>query len=212
MRAYLVRHGQTAWNAEQKAQGHTDIPLDAEGSEQARLLVAAFDERPFSRILTSDLQRARSTAVPLAERHGIQVEERLDLRERSFGEWEGRPFETIAKNFIELGLISGLPPEEIQPPGGESQLDVWNRLERVVKDIKALPEPVVIISHGGTCALLLARLLNGTLFTARSFRFDNTGVTTIARRPDGGYHLIRYNDSSHLRQAALSGSVDGTIR
>jgi 2,3-bisphosphoglycerate-dependent phosphoglycerate mutase len=212
MRVYLVRHGQTAWNAEQKAQGHTDIPLDNEGLEQARLLVHAFDQRPITRILTSDLERARSTAAPLAGRHAATLVERTDLRERSFGEWEGEPFETIARNFLELAVISGARPEEIRPPRGESQLDVWNRIEGVVAEIENFPEPQVVVSHGGTCAILLARLLRGTLFTARSFRFDNTGVTTIARRPDGGFHLIRYNDASHLRQAALSGSVDGTSR
>jgi broad specificity phosphatase PhoE len=212
MRVYLVRHGQTAWNAEQRAQGHTDVPLDGEGIEQARLLVQAFDGRPVSRILCSDLQRARSTALPLAERHTIDIEERVDLRERSFGDWEGEPFETIARNFIELAIISGSRPEEIQPPGGESQMDVWNRIDRLADDIESFHEPQVVVSHGGTCAILLARLLRGTLFTARSFRFDNTAVTTIARRPDGGFHLIRYNDASHLRVAALSGSVDGTIR
>jgi probable phosphoglycerate mutase len=212
MRVYLVRHGQTTWNAEQRAQGHTDIPLDGEGQEQARLLANAFDNRPFTRILTSDLGRARTTAAPLAERHEIEPELRPDLRERSFGDWEGEPFEVIATNFTEMGLLSGLPRDEIRPPGGESQLDVWNRLSRVVEDILGAHEPVVVVSHGGTCSLLLARLVNATHLTARAFRFDNTGITTIARRPDGGFNLLQYNDTAHLRQAALSGSVDGTVR
>ncbi|MFI5385230.1 MAG: histidine phosphatase family protein [Fimbriimonadales bacterium] len=213
MRVYLVRHGQTAWNAEQRAQGHTDVPLDEEGTRQAELLVTAFEQRPFSRILTSDLQRARATAKPLAEKYGVKVEERTDLRERTFGEWEGQPFEMIAKYFIEQELLTGKPREEIQPPDGESQADVWRRVEKVAQEIEAYHEPQVVISHGGSCSLLLSRLLRGTMFTARSFRFDNTGITTIARRPDGGYHLIRYNESSHLRRPALiSGSVDGTVQ
>lgn len=213
MRVYLVRHGQTAWNAEQKAQGHTDIPLDDEGRVQAGLLAEAFEQNPFGRILSSDLARARDTAAPLAERHGISVELRPDLRERSFGEWEAKPFEVIAKNFIEQEFLTGRPREEIRPPGGESQLDVWERIERVALELEALSEPAVVVTHGGTCSLLLARMLRGSVNTARSFRFDNTGITTIARRPDGGFHLVRYNDSSHLRQAALlSGSLDGIVR
>jgi probable phosphoglycerate mutase len=212
MRVYLIRHGQTAWNAEQRAQGHTDIPLDDQGVEQARLLATGFDDVPFSRILCSDLQRAKSTATPLAERLKVEVQFRIDLRERSFGDWEATPFETIAQNFIEQELLTGKPREEVRPPGGESQLDVWNRLEAIAAEIESYHEPQVVVSHGGTCSLLLARLLRATPFTARSFRFDNTGVMTLLGRPDGGYQLIRYNDSSHLRQAALTGSLDGISR
>lgn len=212
MRVYLVRHGQTAWNAEQKAQGHTDIPLDNEGVEQARLLVSAFEGRPFSRILSSDLQRAKATATPLSKRFSIDLELRTDLRERSFGEWEALPFEIIAQNFIEQELLTGQPREELRPPGGESQLDVWSRIERVAAEIEDYHEPLVVVSHGGSCSLLMSRLLRGTPFTARSFRFDNTGIMTLARRPDTGYQLLRYNDSSHLRQSALTGSVDGSSR
>ena len=209
---YLVRHGQTAWNAGRKAQGHTDIPLDEQGKEQARLLVDAFATQPFSRILSSDLQRTMMTAGPLAEAHGIPIEQRRDLRERSFGEWEGLPFESIAQKFIEQELFSGQAKEQIRPPKGESLQDVWDRLGAVVDELNQAHEPAVVVTHGGTCGLLLARLLQGTFLTARSFRFDNTGVTTIARRPDSGFHLLTYNDSTHLRHPALSGSVDGTIR
>lgn len=213
MRVYLVRHGQTAWNAEQKAQGHTDVPLDEEGARQAEALVEVFADRPFSRILSSDLQRAKATAAPLARKFGIAIAENEDLRERAFGDLEGHPFEMIAKYFIEQELTTGQPREEIRPPGGESQADVWDRLDGVVKNIEGYHEPQVVISHGGSCSLLLSRLLRGTIFTARAFRFDNTGITTIARRPDGGFHLIRYNESAHLRQPALiSGSVDGPVR
>lgn len=212
MRVYLIRHGQTAWNAGRKAQGHTDIPLDEQGIEQAQLLVSAFANQPVARILSSDLQRTLMTAQPLAESFRIEIEPRTDLRERSFGEWEGLPFEQIAQRFIEQELLTGVPKEEIRPPGGESLLDVWHRLKAVDEELNQVHEPTVVVTHGGTCGLLLARLLSGSFLTSRSFRFDNTGVTTIARRPDTGFHLIGYNDSSHLRQPALSGSVDGTIR
>jgi hypothetical protein len=62
------------------------------------------------------------------------------------------------------------------------------------------------------CSLLLARILRGSPFTSRSFRFDNTGITTVARRPDAGFYLLDYNNASHLREPALTGSTDGTSR
>ncbi|HVT13945.1 MAG TPA: histidine phosphatase family protein [Fimbriimonadaceae bacterium] len=212
MRVYLVRHGQTSWNAEGKNQGHTDIPLDESGMEQARLLAGAFDERPFTRLLCSDLQRAWMTAEPLAQRHGVVIETHLSLRERSFGEWEGLPMERVAANFIELGLLHGLAREAVRPPGGESTEDVWNRLTPAVKEIEGCHEPVVVICHGGSGAILLSRLLNANASTTRAFRFSNTGITTLARRPDGGFQLFAYNESGHLRNEALAGTVDGVVR
>jgi probable phosphoglycerate mutase len=212
MRVYLVRHGQTAWNAERKNQGHTDIPLDEQGLEQARRLAEAFEERPFTRILTSDLQRAWGTALPLSERHGVSIERRPDLRERCFGEWEGYPMERVAQGFIEQGLLTGLPREQVRPPGGESTEDVWKRLDDVVRDIEGCHEPVLVICHGGSGAILLARILHGSLAMAPSFRFDNTGITTLGRRADGIYQLLGYNETAHLSQPALSGTVDGVPR
>lgn len=212
MRVYLVRHGQTAWNAQRKNQGHTDIPLDQDGEEQARLLSFAFDDRPVTRIFSSDLQRARMTAAPIAQRLGVPVVVRESLRERCFGDWEAQPMEKVAESFIRQGMLSGLPVEEVRPPNGESLADVWKRLEEPVTEIEACAEPVLVIIHGGSGGLVLSRLLRGTISTARSFRFDNTGVTTVARRPDGGFHLIGYNDAAHLRETPLSGSSDGALR
>jgi len=85
----LWRHGQTAWNAERRFQGQSDIPLDRTGQEQAeraaRLLAAL---RP-DLIVSSDLIRATSTAAPLARLTGLDVVLDKDLRERHGGAWEG---------------------------------------------------------------------------------------------------------------------------
>ena len=90
MRLYLVRHGQTAWNAEERAQGHSDIPLDHEGLRQAESLGRAFQDRKISLVLCSDLQRAKQTAQPIVEATGARFETTEQLRERGFGDWEGQ--------------------------------------------------------------------------------------------------------------------------
>jgi broad specificity phosphatase PhoE len=191
---------------------HSDIPLDDTGREQAQRLVEAFRDRPVCRIISSDLQRAWMTATPVAEAHGLEIEQRRELRERGFGDWEGQPFEVIAQRFIELELKTGAPREELRPPGGESQQDVWDRLEVIAEEIETFHEPTLVVTHGMACSLLLARILRGSPFTSRSFRFDNTGITTVARRPDAGFYLLDYNNASHLREPALTGSIDGTSR
>ncbi len=212
MHIYLVRHGQTSWNASQKCQGHTDIPLDESGTEQASRLVQVFDSLPLKRILTSDLSRAIETAQPVAAHHNIQIEARFDLRERSFGDWEGAAFEDLGRFFVEESLKTGSAATELRPPNGESLADVWARIERVTEEIHAEHEPILVVTHGGTCSLLLAKLIGSTLESSRAFRFSNTGISTLARRPDVGLHLQKYNDTSHLRERALVGSVEGPHR
>ncbi len=202
MRVHFVRHGQTAWNAERRYQGHTDIPLDTKGAEQARLLSIAFDGEPYSRVLTSDLMRARMTADALASRHNVPVVVMPELRERSIGDWEGLPMEKVAEHFIEQELLTGRHREEIRPPNGESMQDAFDRLRPVAREIEVFPDPQVVVVHGGSGGMLLARLMRGTIYTARSFRFENTAVTTVSRRSDGGFNLVRYNDSSHLPRGA----------
>ncbi len=213
MRLFLVRHGQTAWNLEGRAQGHTDILLDELGRQQASMAAEAFRGTELTRVLTSDLQRAITTAEPLAKATGATLTQRHDLRERSFGDWEGLDFRDVAAKMLEQSLLQGIPMHEVRPPAGESFADVWQRLDGVLAELKDAEGPTAVVSHGGTVSILLSRLLCGTLETSRSFRFGNTSITELERRPDGYFSIVRYNDVAHLqRQTVLSGSLDGTSR
>ena len=212
MRLYLIRHGQTAWNAEARAQGHSDIPLDPIGAGQARALGESFRGVDVDRILVSDLARAVETARPIADTLGIPMELDPVLRERSFGDWEGQIFAEIALNFEQMASEQGVDRFSVKPPSGESFEDVWDRLGPVVRRLETVERPTVVVTHGGTCSLLLARLIQGTIATSRAFRFHNTAVTELNRNHDGLWQLSRYDDRSHLAVAALSGGADGSNR
>ncbi len=213
MRLYLVRHAQTAWNFDGKAQGHTDISLDPIGLDQAAKIGDVFQDYPVDLVLSSDLSRAKQTAEPIAIVSGASLELRTDLRERTFGAWEGLPFAEVSANLAERASAKGISPQEVRPPNGESYLDVWTRLDDVIETIRNFDGDLVVVSHGGTLSLLLAKLVLGTLDTSRSFRFGNTGVTELELARDGLFRIIRYNDTNHLVAARpLSGSLDGTHR
>ncbi|AIE83461.1 histidine phosphatase family protein [Fimbriimonas ginsengisoli] len=213
MRLYLVRHGQTSWNVDGKAQGHTDISLDDSGLAQAYAVGEAFRGIEIDRIVSSDLQRAFQTAEAIQAATNAPAERRRDLRERSFGDWEGMDFRDLAATQIELGLQQGVSFTEVRPPNGESFADVWTRLDPFMDAIEESDERIAVVTHGGTCAVLLARLMRANVDSIRSFRFGNTAVTELERRADGFYLLVRYADTSHLADArALTGSVDGSRR
>lgn len=197
MRVYLVRHAETDWNRQRRAQGHTDIGLNAEGLLQAKGL-GEWELNPApTRILSSDLTRCVQTATPLADRLGITIEARGDLRERTFGEWEGRVYEEVREG---LWALSPEWPEGARPPQGESIEDVWGRLEVVAEEIRQATAPLMVVAHGGANALLLARLLHAPIRTARSFSFPNCAVTVLDRRPDGDFVLRGLATMDHLCQ------------
>ncbi|MBX3118047.1 MAG: histidine phosphatase family protein [Fimbriimonadaceae bacterium] len=212
MRLYLVRHAQTEWNAQGRAQGHTDIELDAEGQTQAELLQNAFDGVRIARILSSDLKRCLQTAEQVAKATGAPLIQDARLRERGFGEWEGLPFEDILARRQEFEAQGG-DPFDHRPPGGESMHDVWNRLGSFIEQHECEKEPLAVVTHGGALAIFLAQIIKGSGSTARAFRFGNTAVTELERHPDGHYVLIRFNDTSHLQEKrSIEGNLEGTHR
>ena len=152
----LWRHGQTTWNAENRFQGQTDIPLSETGVAQAeraaRLLAALKPDRIYS----SDLSRASSTARALGRITGLPVTLDKDLRERSGGSWEGLTSEEIRERF---------PAERVtwDPPDGETRSAVADRvygaLTRIAGELGDDDELAVVASHGAAIRLGVERFL-----------------------------------------------------
>src|SRR5688572_19392365 len=88
-RLLLLRHGQSTWNADGRWQGQADPPLSPLGEEQARDAARRLAPGQFSRVLASDLRRARQTAEILADALRLPVEVDPDLREIDVGDWQG---------------------------------------------------------------------------------------------------------------------------
>jgi probable phosphoglycerate mutase len=155
VRLVLWRHGQTLWNAEGRFQGQSDIPLDAEGEQQAERAARLLAGLGPDAIVSSDLARAMATAAPLARLTGLTVTPDKDLRERYGGRWEG---------LTDTEIRSRYPVEhaEWMPPGGESSAAVAERTGAAMERIANGMPPgtlVVVVSHGAAIRLGAARLL-----------------------------------------------------
>ncbi len=144
---YLVRHGQTNWNVDNKLQGHTDIPLNETGREQAYELRRQFERVPFELCFTSDLQRALETAEILSTPHEVKVVIDPRLRERSFGAWEGR-------------LVSELKTAPTQPTCVETYEAVQDRVLPFFQEIANLHPgaTILVVAHGGVMRAILGKL------------------------------------------------------
>jgi len=98
-RLFLVRHGETAWNAQDRIQGTVDVPLNDAGRAQAACLARYFAQQSLDAIYSSDLVRAAVTARAIAQTVGRTVREWALLRERQFGLWEGLTGAELAREF-----------------------------------------------------------------------------------------------------------------
>jgi probable phosphoglycerate mutase len=153
-RIALMRHFPTAWNAEGRLQGQTDVPLSTAACGQlAGLgLPPPWDE---ARLVASPLSRAAGTARLLAGGRAVATDPRLV--ELGFGTWEGRRTDELAAD-PESGFrpSSEWGPDE-RAPGGESLAEAWARLAPALAGIAADPTPAVIVAHKSVMRLILRR-------------------------------------------------------
>jgi probable phosphoglycerate mutase len=159
---YLVRHAMTAWNAERRWQGQTDIPLNDEGRSQARALVHRLSGRGLVRVHTSDLSRAHETAEIVARELNLPVVRDRDLRERGFGVFEGK----TADECVALGDVweRYQADRRCLPPGAEPDGQVVARMARAVERASAaLPDDhstALVVSHGSSIRSLLGHMID----------------------------------------------------
>ncbi len=199
MRLCLVRHGETAWNAEQRMQGHKDLPLSPDGLAQAAQAARLFVGVHADAVYSSDLQRAWQTAEPIAAALGLPIVRLTALRERNYGRCEGMVRKEVAGVHPEdaRALRERLPDYVL--PGGES-LDQHRR--RVYDCIDALAEKhagqtVVVVTHGGVLDLIYRRASGTPLDKPRDFPIPNTGISWLAVCPNA-WRIEQWADTAHL--------------
>ena len=195
----LVRHGLTDWNVEKRYQGHSDVPLNGAGHEQARLVADRLAKVPVSAVYSSDLTRAAETAAEIAARHKQQVALQPGFRELNFGFWEGLTYGQIMLGWPNWLTAMYARPSVGYAPGGENFTVLARRsLEALRSCLVEHPgETIVIVAHGGTVRAMLCRLLGKSLDQVWSLRQEATAVN-ILKCHDGACELQMLNDTSHL--------------
>ena len=200
-RIYLVRHGETMWNASRRLQGHSDVPLSERGREQAHLLAKRLAKEKIECFYCSDLDRAMETARILAVPHGLEVSALAGLRELDFGPWEGMTFEEMQKNRSWNLREWFKNPLDNHVPGGEKLSAMVKRCDLAMENIirKHEDETIVVVAHGGSIRCIICSVLG--LRHSQMWRLDlgNTGLSMIEFPPWNKYGVIKLvNDCTHL--------------
>jgi probable phosphoglycerate mutase len=156
---WLVRHGESTWNARGLAQGHDDqARLTSRGLRQARAVAVQLRDRPIRALYSSDLRRALQTAAPMAGALGLTVTRDARLRERCLGVLEGTAAASISPAVS--GVSDGrVADPDARPDGGESLRDFYRRVAEFTDELTALRATradVAVVAHGGTLRMMSA--------------------------------------------------------
>ena len=202
-RLWLIRHGETDWNRQGRVQGHTPTHLNAHGRQQAETLARILAARnaqgqKFHAIYSSDLPRAFETAQPIAAALQLSIEQTAELRERSFGQYEGATNAEIQASRAALGLA---PNNDMADwtgmPGIESNATLWERISTVLRRIAATHagEDVLIVTHGGVLSRAMFETLQIPDGSARRFPLSNSLVAILQwREPIHAFYLLSLAD------------------
>lgn len=180
-RIWLLRHGATEWTQAGRHTGREEVPLSAEGREQARAAGALLAGIQFDHVLVSPQGRARETAALAGVGDGAQV--RDELVEWDYGDYEG---------------LTDAETEQRQPgwdlfrdgcPGGESPQQVTERVDRLLDELSGYEGTCLLVAHGKLLRALGARWLGQGVALASALPMDPAAVSLLER--EGAQPLLR---------------------
>jgi broad specificity phosphatase PhoE len=186
----LVRHGRTAANAAGLLQGRRDNPLDPVGEAQALAIARALG--PVDRVITSPLQRARSTAAAISE--DLVVDDRWV--ELDYGVFDGKAQGDLAADVWDHWRAD----PEYAPPGGESLADLDRRVAAALDELAqdAQRSDVVVVSHVSPIKAAIAWSVGSSVgVMSWRCRLDVASICRIAVTPRGPV-MISFNETAHL--------------
>jgi probable phosphoglycerate mutase len=209
-RIFAIRHGETAWNVDNRIQGQLDIPLNATGRWQAARVAAALADEGLDLIYASDLQRAHETAQAVANSAGCPIASERGLRERGFGEFEGWSWTEIEQRWPAQSARWRKRELDFAPAGGESLLVFYSRvIDTATRLVAAHPgQTIALIAHGGVLDCLYRAASRIGLEAGRSWQLGNASINRLLYTPEG-FTLVGWNDTCHLEGEALDESSDG---
>jgi len=204
----LIRHGETAWNAVKRLQGHLDIPLNAEGTRQAKALAYALQNEKLDAVISSDLQRAVQTAGEIARLQGVSTRLDAGLRERCFGGFEGQLYSDLPHLFpIEHAAWRAHDPDAEFPPGENQGETIRQFHQRIMTHIiyyakQFEGKKIAIVAHGGVleCAYRAAKDL--PLDAPREVTIYNASINRFSYDRDR-LQLVSWGDIAHLDADAV---------
>ena len=203
---YLVRHGESVYNAEGRIQGHQDAGLSELGLRQAELIARRLASERLDAAYSSDLARASATADVIAARHGLPVQTTPLLRASTLGIVEGLTDAESEERYPQVIYDWRRRPLTARPPGAESVEDVIGRARRFLDEtlpMHADGSRLLVVAHGGSARGVVIAGLSLPMEVYRQLHFSNASLSIIEVGDDPGVRL--FNDTCHLDSMGTEG-------
>lgn len=205
MRLFLIRHGETVWNAEGRFQGQIDTDLNATGLKQADTVAERLKGHPFSAVFATPLSRAHVTANMIASRCGMtkDVECIQEFTEINHGDWEGLLATEVAERWPDLLKNWHTTPHLVKMPG-ENGEDLEMLSTRVIEGIKSLKnrfgvqDDICLVSHDAVIKVILCHYLGAPLSSFWRFQVGNCSLSIIDFRERDKAKIPLFGDVSFL--------------
>jgi probable phosphoglycerate mutase len=203
-RIIAIRHGETTWNVDTRIQGRLDIPLNANGRQQAARMALALKDEPLAAVYASDLVRAWETAEYLGRAHALQINPEPGLRERGFGDFEGKTFAEIEALLPDQSRRWRKRDPEFAPAGGESLLALNQRVLEAAERLAAKHpgELIALVGHGGVMDVLYRAATRLHIQAPRTWALGNAAINRLLWTPEG-FTLVGWADTQHLDDESL---------
>ncbi|HAT1570101.1 TPA: 2,3-diphosphoglycerate-dependent phosphoglycerate mutase GpmB [Kluyvera cryocrescens] len=209
LQVYLVRHGETQWNAERRIQGQSDSPLTAKGELQAVQVGERVRTYGITHVIASDLGRTQRTAEIIADACGCGVTLDARLRELDMGILEQRHLDSLSAQEEEWRrlVVNGTPNGRI--PEGESMQELSERMHAGLAACLNLPagSRPLLVSHGIALGCLVSTILGLPAHAERRLRLRNCSISRVDYQESlwlaPGWVVETAGDISHLDTPAL---------
>lgn len=178
---FLLRHGETLANLEQRYQGQGESALSELGIDEAKELAKSLRSIRFSAVYSSNLKRAHDTAAIIAEAHKLKAVKVPGLKERFYGEWEGLTFEEIRKRYKKTYESWLEDPAKTVIPKAETLIDLQKRGVKAIEDIVGRHKDgtICVVAHGGINRVILFHFMNLDLNNFWRIKQDNCCLNII---------------------------------
>lgn len=197
---YIVRHGETKWNAEGRLQGWSGASLTRNGVAQIRKLKQRLDDVPFKIAYVSPLERTRRTATILLREREVPLFLEPQLKEIFMGDWEGKTLEEVAREQPRKLSIFWEAPDKYNPHSGETFHEVRKRVVAAVEKILSRHPKgaVLVVSHGCASKILLSHFEGRPLRKLWDPPKLKEASLSLIEANDGTAKILLYGDTSHL--------------
>lgn len=199
---WLIRHGETDWNVEQRLQGWRDIALNERGKQQAQSIRVFLDTKniTFDAVLSSDLQRAVQTAEIIFSGLQTPLIKDSQLRERNYGIYEGEPWKKMLQLVDHPAPEINLRDPDLLIPNGET-LTVFH--ERIVQGFNRIAterpnQHLAVIAHGGVIDMVWRQLQGLDLTTLSPMQILNASLNHFSIDSQHQWQEIAWGQIDHL--------------